>query len=106
MTLDLLARRTICAALIYYRWDANVIPDAEFDEGCKRLVAEWAQLSPLRQWQLGSPAELAASGFHIKATTQAVYAAAHWLNPGHQLLLPEEDWRVSRKFRVRWIRAS
>lgn len=80
--------------------------DGEFDENCKRLLAEWDALSPLRQWQLGSPEELAASGFHIKATSASVYATAAWLDLPYQLSLPQKDWKYSDEFRLSWCSVS
>ena len=78
MSLDLLARRTIGAALAYYSLDIALLSDAEFDQGCKRLQDEWEGLSEYRQWQLGPREAVTTTGYHYKATLYAASGTLAW----------------------------
>lgn len=78
MDLDLLARRTLAAALAYYSLDIALLSDAEFDLGCKRLQDEWEGLSEFRQWQLGPREEVTVTGYHYKATLYSASGALSW----------------------------
>jgi len=98
ISLDLTARRVVCASMLYYGLDQSVMSDAEFDEACKRLAAEFDQLGPIRQWQLDSAEAIAASGFKIKVTVAAANAAVSWLkttqpNATAQIM---RNWRTPR----------
>lgn len=101
--LDLCARKVIMSAMLYYSLDHPILSDAEYDKLCSRCIAEWDSLSPLRQFQLGSPEELATTGFHIKITYYGVYGALSWAKIDGRV-----DFRVSPKTkrigkeRVRW----
>lgn len=87
--------------MLYYGLDTPVLSDADYEADCKRVIAEWASLTPIRKWQLGSPTDLAATGFHIKATTLAVYAAVKWA--AIPFITPTEPWRFSKKHQVYWL---
>ncbi|MBT1154431.1 hypothetical protein J1C56_02380 [Aminobacter anthyllidis] len=96
------------ASMLYYGLAETTVSDGEFDEWCKRLAAEWDDLEPIRQWQLGSPAEIAASGFQIKVTTAAAEAAIRHLRSVRPGLPPVvmtrgDGWRWGEEHRVRYL---
>ncbi len=103
---DLKARKIVMASLLYYGADTAIIPDCDFDQLCKEVIAGWDELSGFRRWQLGSPEELRASGYHIK-TTIASWSAAHaWYELLHDhriAIVPTQDWRFSEEKQVRWL---
>lgn len=90
------------SAMLYYGLDDPMVSDREFDDGCKRLCREWADLTPHRQWQLGSPEELATSGYHIKVTERECYGAIAWLNPKYQVIRLGEWRKRKRKEQHTW----
>jgi hypothetical protein len=118
--LDLVARRVIMSAFLYYGINAPVASDAEFDAWCARLVTEWDRLDPLRRWQLEPRVDLAATGMHVKITVAAAHAACawheavrgHWPDtsrfPGEPGICPPGTtlWRYESAHRVHWIPAS
>ena len=75
LSVDLAARKVIVAAYLYYVLDGPTMSDAKFDELSRFVADHWEELSELRQWQLGSPDELRASGGHIRFTVASVHAA-------------------------------
>jgi hypothetical protein len=97
--------------------------DSAFDALCGAVAREWDSLSPIKQWQLGSPEELRTSGYHIKATllSQAwaaevlrsrpedAYAppAAHhrtlWLGPKMPSCRSRGPWQWSEEHQVHWL---
>lgn len=77
-SLDLCARKVIMSAMLYYSLDAPVLSDQEFDAMCKRCIDNWEDLSPLRQFQLGSPEELATTAYQVKITHAGVHGALDW----------------------------
>lgn len=72
---DLAARRVIAAAYAYYVLDRPIMDDARYDRLAGFVADNWAELALERQWALGSPEELRASGHHIRFSSAAVYAA-------------------------------
>lgn len=100
MTADLAARRVLMSALLYYECSTNVLSDAEYDE-LSRLVADrWSDLTPFRQWQLGSPEEIRASGHHVKITVLVEHGARSWHLRVHNTkptLLPAE-WKIAEEW--------
>lgn len=102
-SLDLCARKVIMSAFLYYSLDHPLLSDAEYDRLCKRCVTEWDKLSSLRQFQLGSPEELATTGYHIKISYYGVYGALDWAKIDGRVDFREKP-RTKRigKDRVRW----
>jgi hypothetical protein len=78
-SLDLWARQIVVASLLYYRHDHSFMSDHEFDHICQRVAGAWSGLTPARQFMLGSPGEIRASGYHVKVTTMAEGAAYSWM---------------------------
>lgn len=103
MTLDGAARRVVVASVLYYGLDASLMSDAEYDALCRRLVAEWDDLDPIRKWMLGGADQIAASGFHVNATGAAVSAAASLVDfPVHRT----RAWRWSAKHQVHYLKPN
>jgi hypothetical protein len=105
--LDLAARRVAIASYLYYRLDVSMMPDHEFDAMCQEVADHWDRLSPLRQFMLGSPAEISASGYHVKMTDMAVSSAHSWLNdhPGqywNRHIGAPTQWKFSKEHQLHW----
>jgi hypothetical protein len=94
-SLDLIARRVVMSSMLYYGLDTSLWSDADYDEGCKRLVAEFDQLDPMRQWQLDSAEAISASGFKVKVTQAAAHGALAWLQStgNNRLIYRTRAWR-------------
>lgn len=75
VTPDLAARKVIVNAYLYYVLDAPLLSDAEYDRLSELAAAGWSELHPDRQWALGAPEEVRATGHHIKFSSAAVSAA-------------------------------
>jgi hypothetical protein len=103
LSLDLVARRAVMSAMLYYGLDHPVLSDEEYDRANQRVIAEWANLSPLLKWQLGSPTDLAATGFQIKVTMACAGGAASWSGVR---CVPTEPWKFSKKHQVHWLNAG
>ena len=108
ISIDFAARKVVIASMLYYGLDEEFMPDPDFDQLCKRLANEWEGLTSLRQWQLGSPEEIAASGFHVKVTWAAESAAVSWLHDRGRLrcriLFNARERNFSKKHRVHWLK--
>jgi hypothetical protein len=97
MSPDLAARRVIIAAYLYYNHAAPVVSDEAFDKTCKYVANNWDRLEPIRQWQLGSPEDLLATGHHILITPAGEFAALamHCAKVGASVSGPLiSDWKV------------
>lgn len=77
--LDLWARQIVVASLLYYRHDHSFMTDTDFDAMCREVAGSWQHLSPVRQFMLGSPGEIRASGYHVKVTHAAENGAFAWM---------------------------
>lgn len=67
------------SAVLYYRYDAPVLSDAEYDKLTREVAAGWYTLSEFRQWTLGgSKADFEATGFHLKITRACLGGALMW----------------------------
>jgi hypothetical protein len=77
-TLDLMCRKILMSAHLYYDRSSPVLSDAEFDQLCETVVKNWDRLDSMRQWQLGDKNDLKASGMHVKLTLQTVKGAEAW----------------------------
>jgi NAD-dependent DNA ligase len=103
---DLAARKVIVNAYMYYVFDRPILSDAEYDRLSEVAAAGWDQLHPDRQWALGSPEDIRASGFHIKFSSFAVAAArtafAHHFRK--QPPFPEpDDWKWCEDRQHRYV---
>ena len=108
MEIDGVARQVVCASLLYYSLDIPMLEDGEFDRMCCLLHDLWEDLSPIRQWQLGSAEEIRSSGNFTKATMAAAYASAQWMEDkgfprvkGH-MFYPDRSWNVHTQY-GRWL---
>jgi hypothetical protein len=72
------------ASYLYYRHDLSMMSDPEFDDICQRAAKNRGRLDPLRQFMLGSPGEIRASGFHVKVTVFAESAAYEWMRQNRE----------------------
>ena len=72
---DLAARRIIIAAYLYYERASPIVSDAAYDQLSRFVADNFEWLEPIRQFQLGSPREIRASGSHIKITQWGESAA-------------------------------
>ena len=77
-SLDLKSRWVLMSAYLYYRQASPVVHDAYYDRLSREVAKGWQLLDPLRQWQLGSPDELLATGHHVKVTVYVEAAALAW----------------------------
>ena len=108
---DLKARCVVMSCVLYYRYSAPILEDHEFDTLCNELADNWDQLSPFRQWQLGSPDQIRASGFHVKVTVYAERGALAWHQSKlkclpldyQQHMIAEDEWKFDEEHQVRWV---
>jgi hypothetical protein len=86
MSPDLMARKVIGAAFLYYIYDVSIMLDSEYDALCTSLAERWDELSPTKKFQLESPEILKTTGYHIKVTEYNVRGALTWAKQmGHKL---------------------
>lgn len=94
-------------AYLYYVFDSPTMSDAEYDKLSYYVAEHWDQLDPVRQWQLGSPDTLRASGHHIRFTTLSVYGARSVYREAFNRpppTSPPEEWR-EREDGLRFVTA-
>ncbi|WP_439357721.1 DNA ligase LigA-related protein [Bradyrhizobium sp. DASA03007] len=108
-SLDLCARQIVVASLLYYRHDHSFMSDHDFDDMCRRVAGAWSGLDPVRQFMLGSPGEIRASGFHVKVTAFAENAAYAWMRQSR--VQPSQvgrinNWTFEKKFNLHWAGVS
>lgn len=99
LSADYLARKVIVHSFLYYVLDAPVISDGEYDRLCLIVAKRWGELHADRQWALGSPDQIRATGHHIKFSSHAVAAALnyHKYNTGEILRnYPTAIWHERR----------
>jgi hypothetical protein len=108
MELGQIARRVICASVAYYQWDDSLMTDVEYDANCRLLADRWDELTPLLQWQLGSPAEIKTSGMHVKVTRAGYFSAREWVksSTGHYPRTPRRKWTKSKEFNLSYMEAN
>lgn len=100
-SLDLCARLVIMASYLYYRHDANMMADDEFDTHCRRLSRNFHLLDDTRQFCLGDAQAIRSSGYHVLVTMHAQDACLHYARK-HRLELNGSrgiitKWKVSRE---------
>ncbi|WP_316172951.1 DNA ligase LigA-related protein [Bradyrhizobium sp. SZCCHNRI2049] len=109
MNADLAARKLIVAAYIYYCLDHNIMSDHEYDALSNFVADHWDELDPVRQWQLGSPEQIRASGFHILYTVLAVDAARQAFHE-HTGRYPHQRipgrWKRNKELGLRYVTSS
>jgi len=105
-SLDLCARLIVVASYLYYRHDVSMMSDGEFDKMCQRVADNWDHLDPVRQFMLGSPEEIRASGFHVKVTVVAERAAWSWMDLhrelGNEAKGAITEWTFDETHQLRW----
>jgi len=104
-SLDLCARQIVVASLLYYRHDHSFMSDHDFDHMCRRVAGAWSGLSPLRQFMLGDPDSIRASGYHVKVTRFAEDAAYSWMRSNR--VSPSQvgritDWTFDSTHQLHW----
>jgi hypothetical protein len=106
LTIDFIARKTLMASMLYYGLDEQFLPDRQFDRMCRRLAREWDDLDDYRQWQLGSPDEIRASGFRVRISQATEGAVVSWLmmNKRYHPIVHTREHRYSKKHHVHWLR--
>jgi hypothetical protein len=108
MTPDLAARKIIVAAYMYYVLDDSPMDDGEYDKLSQYVADHWDQLDLVRQWQLGSPGDIRASGMSIKFTVIAVCAARElfWKRNKRCSDYPyPHKWKTDRTMKLRYVTA-
>ena len=95
---DFVARRVIIHAYLYYVLDAPLISDAVYDRMVTLVAKGWDELSPDRQWALGSAEQIRVTGHHIKFSSLAAGAALnyHKYAVGEMLEVPHDAWKERR----------
>lgn len=111
ISLDLAARRVVMASLLYYGLNIPMMPDGDYDALAARVAEEHALLTPLRQWMVGKPEEIAASGMQCNVTSQAVSAAIAWATENFPTgITPYANltghWRTSKRFELKFIHTN
>lgn len=106
MSPDRQARLIVIHSFLYYGLSHNIIADHEFDAMCQQAADEWDELSPLRQWQLGSPSAIRATGFHCKITMAGIGACEDLLKGRISLPMAHSDIPIDEEHRVRWLPVS
>jgi len=109
MSPDHAARRVLMSAFLYYRCAAPVLSDGEYDRLTEVAASGWADLAPIRRWQLESPETIRASGHGCRITTLTADAALAWHLREKRAAVGEWVW-PTRAFdptwRVYWFRAE
>jgi hypothetical protein len=77
--LDLIARKVIMSAVLYYGADAPVLSDGDYDHMIEELGSRWDELHPFRQWQFGDVGTFRSTGMDYKITIAAANGATSWL---------------------------
>ena len=111
MSPDLGARIYVMSSYLYYRRASPILGDAQFDKLAKGIVKRWELLDEFRQWQLGNPDDVLATGAFVKVTVAAEQAALAWHKAAKNCLphgrpIPQDEWRWSPKRLVHWVRAD
>lgn len=109
--IELMARKIIMSAYLYYYADENILPDVEYDSLSRIVAMNWDQLIPLRQFQLGDPDALKASGYHIIQNYASEGGARSWYfyKKGLNLSrppIPYDEWTFSHKFQIHCVSSS
>lgn len=104
---DRKARLCVMASMLYYGLNVTMMPDTAYDQMAKYVSDNWKKLTPLRQWQLGTAEEIAASGFRAKVTLLAADACVDWmLRHGVPLsgqVTITRPWRMVRESNMRFL---
>lgn len=109
---DHAARRVLMSCYLYYRRATHVLPDGDYDALVEYTARNWNRLHPTRQWQLGSPDEIRASGHAAKITSLVEHAACSWHERvfGHipgEYAIGDNEWRFDPSTdHARWVAAE
>lgn len=66
----------LMSSYLYYKKDTNVLSDGDFDAICKRLLAEWKNITHPHKKFLKKGSLKAGTGFNIKKYPTIVMSAA------------------------------
>jgi len=82
------------SAFLYYDCAAPVLSDAEYDSLSLDVIMGWDRISPTLQFCLGSPDEIAATGYGVKITRRLHYAALAWAETELGYRPEISDWEM------------
>jgi hypothetical protein len=88
--LNLVARKVIMSAALYYGADSPAVDDATYDRMTHIIEGMWDEVDPYLQWQLGGLEGLTTSGFDYKVTAATIGGAVSWYKsvyPDHELFI-------------------
>lgn len=106
---DLIARKVLMSAVLYYGLDQPLVSDGQYDEWCKIVSRHWSSLHQDRQWQMRSPDDVLTSGFDFRITQHTIGGTRSWLDQhgmlgdGAREIVPRDEWRWSRKRQVHYL---
>lgn len=103
---DHCARLILMSCYLYYCCDVNVLSDGDFDKCCQHAAEFFNRLSPLRQFLLGSPGQIRATGHHVLVTDLAVCGACRWYfdKTGNPTPWHELEWTWNERFHLHTAR--
>lgn len=108
--LDLAARKCVMASMLYYGLDVSIMSDHEYDALSKLVAKHHKHLTPLRQWMVGRPEQIASSGFQCRVTLLAADAALLWASRmGHKLqhgVQITRPWRTDKRQGLRFLHTN
>jgi hypothetical protein len=99
------ARLVMMSSYLYYWCDSPCISDDNFDRLCRYVSRNFDRLGALRQYQMGSADDTAASGHHVRISVAAEHGARAWHEkllcfPVRKEPLPEKSWRWNKRFKL------
>lgn len=106
---DLVGRKVIVAAFLYYMLDTPSMSDAQYDRMSQFVADYWDQLSPDRQWCMRDPDQTRASGSHFRFTSLAASAALNrykYITGEHLGWHPDMEWRKRKRDGCSYITLS
>lgn len=106
---DLLARRLLIHAFLYYVMDAPIISDDEYDALSRKVAKRWDDLTLDRQWACGSAEEIRSSGAHCRFSSHCVGAALNYIKyKTGQMFYSYDDglWRLRKSDGCRYVKCD
>jgi hypothetical protein len=108
-SVDLIARKVLMSAVLYYGLDNPLVSDAKYDDWCGQIIRDWDDVRDDRQWQLRSPQDVKTSGFDFRITRATLGGARDWMDQHGMLgdnvrvIVPRREWKWSRKRDVEYL---
>lgn len=108
-SIDLIGRRVLMAAYMYYVLDETaMMDDAEYDRLSYLCAKHWDELDRDRQWAFDTPEDLRASGSGFFFSSACVHAVYQWLaenkiEPAHPM---PTEWKFSKRQGTRYVTAK